>query len=223
MFYVGDDINVTFTVNEDLTNSTVVLYYRKPNSRTAVEVNSPTVTLPSTITYSIAADENTAPGKLDVHTSDLIMKSILITGPRLIKRGGVELIHKKGKDNIIRFNLINVCILLFTNNQMLYFNCCYDLISEKASLVSTEEFFYKDIVSTSTDTIETTYEDKEGKVQKLETADCFRVRTSGGTAIEVVLTSPKLLELWGGGVIPTDFIEDAISKIRKILRDKKQA
>ncbi|MBS1653114.1 MAG: hypothetical protein JSU07_14000 [Bacteroidetes bacterium] len=167
--------------------------------------------------------ENTAPGKLDVHTSDLIMKSILITGPRLIKRGGVELIHKKGKDNIIRFNLINVCILLFTNNQMLYFNCCYDLISEKVSLVSTEEFFYKDIVSTSTDTIETTYEDKEGKVQKLETADCFRVRTSGGTAIEVVLTSPKLLELWGGGVIPTDFIEDAISKIRKILRDKKQA
>ena len=62
----------------------------------------------------------------------------------------------------------------------------------------------------------------EGEVQKLDSADCFRVRTSGGTAIEVVLTSPKLMELWGGGVIPTDYIEDAISKIRKVLREKKQ-
>lgn len=166
--------------------------------------------------------ENTAPAKLDVHTSDLIMKSILITGPRIVKKGGLELIHKKGKDNIIRFNLINVCILLFTDNQMLFFNCCYDLISEKVSLVNTEEFFYKDIVSTSTDTIETTYEGDKGEVFKLAVADCFRVRTSGGTAIEVVLTSPKLLEMWGGGVIPTDYIEDAISKIRKVLREKKQ-
>lgn len=166
--------------------------------------------------------ENTAPGKLDIHVTDLIMKSILITGPRLLKRGGEKLLHKKGKDNIIRYNLINTCILLFSEKQMMYFNCCYDLISEKVSMVSTEEFFYNDIVSTSTDTIETTYEDDEGKIQKLEVADCFRVRTSGGTAIEVVLTSPKLLEIWGGGVIPTDYIEDAISKIRKVLRDKKQ-
>jgi hypothetical protein len=165
--------------------------------------------------------ENTAPGKLDVHTSDLIMKSILITGPRILKRGGVELLHKKGKDNIVRFNAINACILLFSENQMLYFNCCYDLLTEKASLINTEEFFYKDIVSTSTDSIETTYEDEKGQIQKLETADCFRVRTSGGTAVEVILTSPKLLEIWGGGVIPTEYIEDAISKIRKVLREKK--
>lgn len=165
--------------------------------------------------------ENTAPGKLDVHTSDLIMKSILITGPRILKRGGISLEHKKGKDNIIRYNAINACILLFSENQMLYFNCCYDLLTEKASMVNTEEFFYKDIVSTSTDTIETTYEDEEGKIQKLEVADCFRIRTSGGTAVEVVLTSPKLLEIWGGGVIPTEYIEDAISKIRKVLREKK--
>jgi hypothetical protein len=166
--------------------------------------------------------ENTAPAKLDVHTSDLIMKSILITGPRLLKKGGLELDHKKGKDNIVRFNLINTCILLFTNNQMLYFNCCFDLFTEKISLVSTEEFFYKDIVSTSTDTIETTWENKEGEIHKLEVADCFRVRTSGGTAVEIILTSPNLLEEWGGGVIPTDYIEDAISKIRRVLREKKQ-
>ena len=165
--------------------------------------------------------ENIAPGKLDVHTSDLIMKSIVITGPRIVKRGGIGLLHKKGKDNIVRFNAINACILLFSDNQMLYYNCCFDLLTEKASLVSTEEFFYKDIVSTSTDTIETLYEDEKGQMQKFDAADCFRIRTSGGTAVEVVLTSPKLLELWGGGVIPTDFIEDAISKIRKVLREKK--
>ena len=122
--------------------------------------------------------ENTAPGKLDVHTSDLIMKSILITGPRILKRGGIKLLHKTGKDNIIRYNAINACILLFSETQMLYFNCCYDLLTEKASMVNTEEFFYKDIVSTSTDTIETTYEDEDGKIQKLEVADCFRIRTS---------------------------------------------
>ncbi len=167
--------------------------------------------------------ENTAPGKLDIHNTDLIMKSILITGPRLLKRGtGVKLLHHKGKDNILRFNAINCCILMFTDNQMMYFNCSYDVLSEKAHSISTEEFFYKDIVSTSTDNIETTWMNDEGEVQKLDSADCFRVRTSGGTAIEVVLTSPKLMELWGGGVIPTDYIEDAISKIRKVLREKKQ-
>jgi len=112
--------------------------------------------------------ENTAPGKLDVHTSDLIMKSILITGPRIVKKGGASMLHHLGKDNI-----------------------------------------------------ETMYEDEEGKIQKLESADCFRVRTSGGTAVEVILSSPKLLEIWGGGVIPTEYIEDAISKIRKVLREKK--
>ena len=165
--------------------------------------------------------ENTAPGKLDVHTSDLIMKSILITGPRIVKKGGASMLHHLGKDNIVRFNLINACVLLFSENQMLYFNCCFDLLTEKASLVSTEEFFYKDIVSTSTDNIETMYEDEEGKIQKLESADCFRVRTSGGTAVEVILSSPKLLEIWGGGVIATEYIEDAISKIRKVLREKK--
>jgi hypothetical protein len=165
--------------------------------------------------------ENIAPGKLDIHNTDLIMKSILITGPRIVKRAGASLLHHLGKDNIVRFNLINACVLLFSDNQMLYFNCCFDLLTEKASLVSTEEFFYKDIVSTSTDNIETMYEDEEGKMQRLESADCFRVRTSGGTAVEVILSSPKLLEIWGGGVIPTDYIEDAISKIRKVLREKK--
>ena len=167
--------------------------------------------------------ENTAPGKLDVHTTDLIMKSILITGPRLLKRGAdVKLLHHKGSDNILRFNAINCCILMFTDTQMLYFNCSYDVLSEKAHSISTEEFFYRDIVSTSTDDIETTWMNDEGEVHKLDSADCFKIRTSGGTAIEIVLTSPKLMELWGGGVIPTDYIEDAISKIRKVLREKKQ-
>ena len=90
--------------------------------------------------------ENVSTLKMDIDTTDLISKSVLITGPRISKRGDVLLEYKKGKDRIIRYNPINVAILHFTKEQVLAYLCSYDLCHEQVTMLSTEEYFYKDII-----------------------------------------------------------------------------
>jgi hypothetical protein len=61
---------------------------------------------------------------------------------------------------------------------------------------------------------------KFGKIA-LKEAEIFIISTSGGTALSVLLRAPLLIEKIRGGDIPTKQAEDAIQKIRKILREKK--
>lgn len=165
--------------------------------------------------------ENISTLKMDIDTTDLINKSILITGPRIAKRGDVILQFKKGKDRIIRFNPINVAILHFTKEQVLAYLCSYDLMNEVPTMVSTEEYFYKDIIGASTETSESIYVDDNDQSHKMTSSQSFKLKTSGGVGIEIFLSDPQLVEFWGKGVIPTDFIENAITQIRTIIRTKK--
>lgn len=165
--------------------------------------------------------ENVSTIKMDIDTTDLIAKSVLITGPRIAKRGDVLLEFKKGKDRIIRFNPINVAIIHFTKDQIFAYLCSYDLVEEKPTMINTEEYFYKDVIGASTETTESIFVDNKGESHKLNASNCFRIKTSGGTGIEIFLTDPKLMEWWGNGIIPTDFIENAITQIRTIIRTKK--
>jgi hypothetical protein len=102
----------------------------------------------------------------------------------------------------------------------------------------TDEYFYRDVVSVSTQSKSKTYENAEigkglsegllksmmiaGKLQ-FNAAEMFILTTSGGTSIEVVLRDPQLIERAGGGSIPTDMADKAVQTVRKMLREKKVA
>ena len=60
----------------------------------------------------------------------------------------------------------------------------------------------------------------KGTVQ-LNSAETFELTTSGGTSVEVTLKDPSLIEMMGGGDIPTTRAEKAIQTVRKMLREKK--
>jgi hypothetical protein len=51
----------------------------------------------------------------------------------------------------------------------------------------------------------------------------FVLTTAGGNAFEVTLRDPSLIEMMGGGELPTNRAEKAILAIRKILRERKSA
>ena len=106
--------------------------------------------------------------------------------------------------------------------QIISYQCCLDLLTGNYLNESTDEYFYKDVVSIATKTESKTYSsDKFGDVQ-LNAAETFVLTTSGGTSIEMVLRDPKLIEMMGGGNIPTTEAERAIQVVRKMLREKKQ-
>ena len=102
---------------------------------------------------------------------------------------------------------------------------------------STDEYFYRDVVSVSTQSKTQTWDKAEiganalsvrqllplmrGDKLQFNAAEMFILTTSGGTSIEVVLRDPKLIESAGGGTIPTDVAEKAVQTVRKMLREKK--
>lgn len=177
--------------------------------------------------------------KTGTDESELVGESVMVTGPRFWSVGGAEVHFKKGKDNVLRFSPIGVTVLNFSQNQLLSYQCAVDLTTGNTLNESTDEYFYRDVVSVSTQSKSMTFDQATlaakgvlkgplaalvtaGKLQ-LDSAETFVLTTSGGTSIEVVLKDPNLLKQMGGGDIPTGVAEKAIQVVRKMLRDKKSA
>lgn len=159
--------------------------------------------------------------KMGTDEKELVSESVQVTGPRLWDTGGANVFFKKGKDNLLRFTPVGVSIINFTQNQLLGYTCVFDFTTGKALNESTDEYFYKDVVSVATKS-----ESKSVNIPKLGTiqlnsAETFILTTSGGTSLSVLLRDPTLIEKMGGGEIPTTRAEKAIQTVRKMLRDKK--
>ena len=161
--------------------------------------------------------------KTGVDASELIADEVLITGPRLWNVAGAEIHYKQGKDKILRFTPMAVTVINFTQNQLLAYSCIFDLITGKCLNESTDEYFYKDVVSVTTKTTSMTVNSPDKKIGtiQLNAAEFFALTTSAGTSISVVLSDPSLIEKMGGGEIPKSRAEKAIQTVRKMLRDKK--
>ena len=86
---------------------------------------------------------------------------------------------------------------------------------------STDEYFYKDVVSVSTKTKSKSVEIEGTGAVQLDSAETFELTTSGGTSVEVTLKDPSLIKMMGAGDIPTTRAEKAIQTVRKMLREKK--
>jgi hypothetical protein len=182
---------------------------------------------------------NKALSKTGTDPSELVGEPVMVTGPRFWNIAGAEVAFKKGKDNILRFTPVGVTVLNFTPNQLIAYGSALDLTTGNALNESTDEYFYRDVVSVSTKTKSMTVQfSGTGAVKgglmgglmgalktglQLNSAETFELTTSGGTSIEVVLRDPSLIEKMGGGDIPTTRAEKAIQTVRKMLREKKGA
>lgn len=176
--------------------------------------------------------------KTGLDESELVKKEpVLLTGLRFWNIGGAEIGIRKGKDETIRFTPIGVTVINFTEHQLVAYQCALDLMTGNPLSESTDEYFYRDVVSVSTQTESMTWDKamlssadlaktplvslmKHGKLQ-FNAANIFELTTSGGTSIEVVMDDPTLIESLGGGYIPTERADKAIQAIRKMLREKK--
>lgn len=158
--------------------------------------------------------------KTGTDSTELVGESVFITGPRL---WGVSapVAYRKGQDGVIRFSPVGVTILNFTRDQVIAYSCALDLFSGNPLNESTDEYFYRDIVSVSTKTKSHTYQVQGMGMVQMNSAETFELTTSGGTSVEVVLRDPGLIKRMGGGDIPTTRAEKAIQTMRKMLREKK--
>ncbi len=72
----------------------------------------------------------------------------------LVRQGGhayrVRFQWRKGKDDIIRYNPIGIDVLLLSPNALIVYSCGLDLITGIWAGETTDELFYRDIVSMST-------------------------------------------------------------------------
>lgn len=181
--------------------------------------------------------QDKALNKSGLDQSELIGQPVMVTGPRFWNIGGAEAGIKKGKDDIVRFMPIGVTVINFTPNQLVAYQCALDLTTGNPLSESTDEYFYKDVVSVSTISKTMTWESEilgknalknhslaslltAGKLQ-FNAAENFILTTSGGTSIEVLLRDPTLIKSAGGGTIPTERADKAVQAVRKMLREKK--
>lgn len=169
----------------------------------------------------LAETSKVALGKVGLDQSELVAESLQITGPILWGTNGVrseELCWKKGADNRIRFSVQRVTVILFTENQIACYSCDYNSIRGVALNEATDEYFYKDVVSVSTKTESSNLSLPNGV--RLESSQYFALTTSGGTAVRVLVSDPRLAELTQGD-IPTQSVDKAINAVRAMLRQKK--
>lgn len=161
--------------------------------------------------------------KTGTEASQIVGEKVVIRGfPSIWQLGGATVAFIKGKDDYLRFTPLNVHIINFTENQLISYGCDLDLSTGKMINESTDEYFYKDVVSVSTKTKNQTVKLPDGTVKQDVSSETFELTTSGGTSISVRLTDPETVKFLGGGQIQqTSLAESAIQTVRKMLREKK--
>lgn len=165
-------------------------------------------------------------GKIGFDSADCVAEPVVVWGPRVANTGGVPLQLRNGKDGVVRYNPVDVSILNFGQHQLVGYQASYDRFTGNALQESTDEYFYKDVVSVSTKTDTTSRDVAVGKEQvriQLKSSEMFRLTTSGGTSIEVFLKDEALLQATKGGSFSTTQAEQAVQSVRRMLRDKKTA
>tara|TARA_R110002111_G_scaffold135812_1_gene201751 strand:- start:176 stop:805 length:630 start_codon:yes stop_codon:yes gene_type:complete len=94
--------------------------------------------------------------KLGISKDDLVAESMLVVGPIYWYVNGFDqndILAKEGKDGFNRYSIWKVQLFLFTENYLCSYKCDYNWIKNTYINESTNEFFYKDVVSVKTDTV----------------------------------------------------------------------
>ncbi len=115
---------------------------------------------------------------------------------------------REGLDGKWRSSIFKVAILFFSQNEMHCYARRFDTLNEGILEETTEVYFYQDIVSVSTLTIEDKIKvgDKEIAMKR----EAFKLTTKAGTSISVNLSSDA------------SEAQQSVSAMRALLREKKQ-
>lgn len=113
---------------------------------------------------------------------------------------------KQGKDGKYRSNKYQAVMFFFSNNEVHCFT--YDFsITESSQRESTDVYFYKDIVSVSTQTEGTEYSVGKGKSSQFD-YEYFKLTTTGGTSISCAVRN-------------IDDAQRSINGMRSLIKNKK--
>lgn len=156
--------------------------------------------------------------KLGVLKEDLIAESLLVVGPIFWFTNGfseLDILTKKGKDGFNRYTTWTIQVFAFTENYLCSYKCHYNWIKNTYINESTNEFFYKDVVSVKTDTVSSAYTLMNG--QRLVHSEGFQLKLAGDEI--TVITNDVSLNTSSNMASKA---ERAVQSIRAMLRDKKK-
>ena len=156
--------------------------------------------------------------KLGISKNDLVAESLLVVGPIYWNTSGFDvkdILMKKGKDGFNRYSIWTIQVFCFTENYLCSYKCHYNWIKNTYINESTNEFFYKDVVSVKTDTISSAYTLMNG--QHLVHSEAFQLKLAGDEI--TVITNDVSLNT---STAMTSKAEKAVQSIRTMLRDKKK-
>ena len=126
-----------------------------------------------------------------------------------------DILMKKGKDGFNRYSIWTIQVFAFTENYLCSYKCQYNWIKNTYINESTNEFFYKDVVSVKTDTISSAYALMNG--QRLVHSEAFQLKL-GGDEVTVITNDANL----NTSSVMVSKAEKAVQSIRAMLRDKKK-
>lgn len=119
-----------------------------------------------------------------------------------------EVRYQLGKDNRTRTSNYMATMFLFSAEQVYCYKYMFSIIADEKN-ESTEEYFYRDIVSASTQSDSKSYTSKDGKSQATFNTEYFKLTTSGGTFVDAM-------------IFDMSTADRSINAMKSLLRSKKQ-
>jgi hypothetical protein len=165
-----------------------------------------------------AVIKNRPYSKLGISKEDLVAESLLVVGPVYWELSGFDkndILMKRGKDGFNRYTTWTIQLFVFTENYLCSYKCHYNWIKNTYINESTNEFFYKDVVSVKTDTISSAYTLMNG--ERLVHSEAFQLKLAGDE-ITVITNDVNL----NTSSVMVSKAEKAVQSIRAMLRDKKK-
>ncbi|WP_010676891.1 hypothetical protein [Bacillus timonensis] len=147
--------------------------------------------------------------KLGVDPDEVnLIEPIVIHGPRF-SRIGKPYLTKAGKDGFVRSSNHDIMTFFFSEQQVYFYKYSFSFIEDEKN-ESTDEYFYRDVVSVSTSSTSTTYLDSRTKKEETFNLEIFKLTTSGATSMECAIRDSVT-------------VEPQIRGMKNLLREKKSA
>ncbi|WP_261304016.1 hypothetical protein [Paenibacillus andongensis] len=139
-----------------------------------------------------------------------------------------RLLYKRGGDGQLRFSLGQITVFYITENQLYCYTRVIDFCTGSTFTETTDEYFYKDIVSVATlsEKIQVLNEkglpvtDKKTNQPVVHDVEVFKLTTSGGTSIQANVQDRTAMSE-RKGLMDISMVEEQIKAMRNILREKK--
>jgi phage terminase large subunit-like protein len=158
--------------------------------------------------------------KLDIVREQIVGdpdKPITVIGPRAGAMAQV------GQDGIIRFSAYDFLVVHLTSYHLAAYQCEYNFVDGLPYSESTKEYHYSDVVSVSTQTDASGLFAVliNGQQKSISRMQKFALSVASGEKIEVAIAFPQAEDILKTGRLAPTGVENAISMIRAMLREKK--